>query len=474
MFLEAACILASGLAAAGWQAFHEGAAAQAGGRLLPDGFAVIAAALLAPFILPSLKHRLRRGDNGEAGPRRTSTLMALLPSGGGAARTALAVAALCGGCSQLAAVVAAGALTTTIGMALWILLALVGIAAIRVCAVIVVEWLERLERASESIVILGADDMVAQVARAFCGRCPRARSIHVIPDSRVTGANPEALPAAVRELAAAALADFPDRVIVATQGVASAATSDLLKTFRCRDVQVDLAMRGVPGLPPPGAERVDDEVFLLCLARRSFEGRALVMKLLLDKIVAAALLVFLAPLMLLAAIAIRIETPGPVIFRQTRHGWNGTRFEILKFRTMAWQGPAVGDGSRQTTRDDGRVTGIGRLLRRTSIDELPQLLNVLRGEMSLVGPRPLPVAMRTNGRLGEEIMREYPQRHRAPPGITGLAQVSGCRGPIRTDDELRRRINADLLYINCWSILLDLRILLMTPLRVIFSQDNAF
>jgi Undecaprenyl-phosphate glucose phosphotransferase len=212
------------------------------------------------------------------------------------------------------------------------------------------------------------------------------------------------------------------------------------------------------------------------LASRPIRRWGVVLKTVEDKLIGFLLLLLVLPLVLLAALAIRLESPGPILFRQKRHGWNNTEFDVLKFRTM-WSSaaPQGGDGGRQTQgRNDARITRVGRVLRRTSIDELPQLINVLRGDMSLVGPRPHPVVMRTGDRLGREIVAEYAHRHRVKPGITGWAQVNGLRGATRSEDQVRKRVAHDIEYIENWSILFDLKILVLTPLKLLLDTDNAF
>ena len=198
----------------------------------------------------------------------------------------------------------------------------------------------------------------------------------------------------------------------------------------------------------------------------------LLCKCLLDRLVAAIALFLLIPLLVLIAVIIRIDSAGPVIFRQRRHGCGAREFAILKFRTMRPSDST--DGLRQTLRGDSRITPIGGFLRRTSLDELPQLWNVLNGTMSLVGPRPHPVAMRTEGLLCEEIAPDYQARHSVKPGITGLAQINGSRGATATAEQLRTRVAFDLRYIAAWSLRLDLQILALTPVRLILHRENAF
>lgn len=182
-----------------------------------------------------------------------------------------------------------------------------------------------------------------------------------------------------------------------------------------------------------------------------------------DLIVGACLLVGLMPLMLLVALAVKLDSPGPVLFPQARGGMGSAHFTMLKFRSMRWADGGAGP-VKAAQRDDPRVTRVGRLLRRTSIDELPQLVNVLRGEMSLVGPRPHAVE---HDAAFSEAVREYMVRHRVKPGMTGLAQISGARGGVETPEGLRRRIDLDLWYIDHWSLWLDLMILVRTLFHLV-------
>ena len=216
------------------------------------------------------------------------------------------------------------------------------------------------------------------------------------------------------------------------------------------------------------------EVPLVILANRAIRRWGLVLKAFEDKLLGLLLLLALLPLMGVISLAVRLDSPGPLIFRQRRHGWNNSEFEIFKFRTMRWEPQEPADGMRQTKRNDLRVTRVGAFLRRTSLDELPQLFNVLRGDMSLVGPRPHPVVMRTEERLCREIVADYAHRHRVKPGITGWAQINGCRGATETAEQVRRRTAFDIEYVEKWSLALDLKILALTPVKLIFDGDNAF
>lgn len=188
-----------------------------------------------------------------------------------------------------------------------------------------------------------------------------------------------------------------------------------------------------------------------------------------DKLIVVTAAVFLAPLLLLVAVLIKIDSPGPVLFRQKRFGFNNVEFDVFKFRTMYVSKTEL-VGMQQTTRDDQRVTRVGRFLRRASIDELPQLINVLRGDMSIVGPRAHPVGMLVANQPYQEIVRHYAARHRVKPGITGLAQVNGNRGLVDTPEKAKSRVHYDLFYIEHWSIWLDLSILLRTVIKLPFDK----
>ena len=169
--------------------------------------------------------------------------------------------------------------------------------------------------------------------------------------------------------------------------------------------------------------------------------------------------------MLFIALLVRLSSPGPVIFKQRRYGLDGQEIIVYKFRTMTVT--EDGDSIRQVTRTDNRITPIGRILRRYSLDELPQLINVLQGRMSLVGPRPHAVAHNEEYR---KLIRGYMVRHKVPPGITGLAQVNGCRGETSRVEEMRARVEYDLEYLRRWSPLLDMQILALTVIRLLRDE----
>ena len=193
-----------------------------------------------------------------------------------------------------------------------------------------------------------------------------------------------------------------------------------------------------------------------------------VIKRLFDIAVALIATLLLSPVLLAAALAVRLTSPGPILFRQLREGFNGREFTILKFRTMTAvnHDPTVG-----VERGDPRITRVGRILRRYSLDELPQLLNVMRGEMSLVGPRPYVPGMRVGAHAFKRAVRDYAVRYRMKPGLTGLSQVGGARGRMDSLEKARHGIELDVRYVETWSLLLDLKIMARTVWVCLIAQD---
>jgi polysaccharide biosynthesis protein PslA len=202
-----------------------------------------------------------------------------------------------------------------------------------------------------------------------------------------------------------------------------------------------------------------------------FHFRDRVLKRTLDLAIALPAVFFLAPLLALVAVAIRLDSDGPILFRQKRVGYGNRMFTMFKFRSMRVE-MSDSTGARSASRDDDRITGVGRFIRSTSIDELPQLFNILRGEMSFVGPRPHAIGSLAGNQLFWEVDSRYHHRHACKPGLTGLAQVRGFRGATHRREDLIERLNADLEYVNGWSLGRDLMILLAT-VRVVVHR-NAF
>lgn len=207
---------------------------------------------------------------------------------------------------------------------------------------------------------------------------------------------------------------------------------------------------------------------IVALCETPFQGTQGMIKAISDYTIATLVLILTSPLFIAIAIAIKLTSPGSVIFKQRRYGLDGREIVVYKFRTMAVSEDA--DNIRQATRDDDRITPIGAFLRRTSLDELPQFINVLQGRMSVVGPRPHAVAHNEEYR---PLIKGYMIRHKVNPGITGLAQVLGYRGETKTVDAMQKRIEYDLEYLRNWSITLDFRIILRT-VRLVLSDKMAY
>ncbi len=198
-----------------------------------------------------------------------------------------------------------------------------------------------------------------------------------------------------------------------------------------------------------------------------------VLKTIFDRVVGAAALILLSPVFLATAIAVKLDSPGPVFFKQKRYGFNNEKIEIFKFRSM-YADQLDHQAARQVTRGDARVTRVGRFIRRTSIDELPQLWNVVfKGNLSLVGPRPHAVHAHAANRQYDDVVDGYFARHRVRPGLTGWAQINGWRGETDTPVKIQRRVEHDLAYIENWSLFFDLYILMITPFALI-RTDNAY
>lgn len=208
-----------------------------------------------------------------------------------------------------------------------------------------------------------------------------------------------------------------------------------------------------------------DGMPVVALCETPFYGYRGVVKRLMDLTIATAALIMLAPLLFAVGVLVRLTSPGPAIFKQRRYGLDGQEILVYKFRTMTVQ--EDGESIRQATRDDERITRLGRFLRRYSIDELPQLFNVLEGTMSLVGPRPHAVAHNEQYR---KLIKGYMIRHKVLPGITGLAQVRGCRGETQTLEQMQARVTYDLDYLRHWSPGLDLKIIVQTAVQLLYDR----
>ena len=247
-----------------------------------------------------------------------------------------------------------------------------------------------------------------------------------------------------------------------------------LKTIfeKLRRLPVDLRLSAEPiaaALPIHGISDLG-AVPMLDLAARPLKNWNALAKLIEDEVLGLLLLLLFVPVMAVISLLIKLDSRGPVLFVQERFGFNSNPIRVLKFRTM-YVDRGDTSGAERSVRDDPRVTRVGRVLRALSLDELPQLINVVRGDMSLVGPRPHAIAMRAGDKLYDDAVATYLNRHRVKPGITGWAQINGYRGEVDTLEKARARVEHDLYYIDHWSLWFDLRILLTTAPQLLAHRN---
>jgi Undecaprenyl-phosphate glucose phosphotransferase len=257
------------------------------------------------------------------------------------------------------------------------------------------------------------------------------------------------------------LLPYVDRVVLAVPPQATARISELIEALAPAPNAISLLMEGHDAESEREAhERLLDMPLAHLTGVRRGPMQA-ILKRVIDVGFSTAGLVVLIPALVAIAIAIKLDSPGPVFFKQRRHGYLNEEVLVWKFRSMRTEASDY-SAARQVTADDDRVTPVGRFLRRTSLDELPQLWNVIRGEMSLVGPRPHAIGMLTGGAEASKLVATYAHRHRMKPGLTGWAAVNGSRGPVDTPEAVRRRVSLDLEYVERQSVWLDLAIIART------------
>jgi Undecaprenyl-phosphate glucose phosphotransferase len=319
-------------------------------------------------------------------------------------------------------------------------------------------------RGARRTVILGAGPQAARLVRALRKEDDRSLRLLGVVDDRVPHRTgwPERLPhlGPLEVLLGLIRRGEVDQVIIAYPWSAHSRIADLLDRLACVAVEIRLA----PDLACPLPER-GVAASLPLLRRCPISSWGAGVKAVEDWVLALAALAIAAVPMALISLAIRLDSRGPILFRQRRTGFNGRDFHVLKFRTM-YHEAADHEASVQVREGDPRVTRVGAILRKTSLDELPQIFNVLAGDMSFVGPRPHAPGTRAGNRRFEEVVANYAARHRVKPGLTGLAQVRGWRGATDTEEKLIRRVESDLEYIENWSLWLDIGIILRTLLAV--------
>ncbi|MDH3660087.1 MAG: undecaprenyl-phosphate glucose phosphotransferase [Alphaproteobacteria bacterium] len=360
-------------------------------------------------------------------------------------------------------------------MIVWALITPIFLIVIQRVERVVVATLRQVGFTRRRIAIVGATSQAARLLDHFgCDNVSEFFDLVGVFDDRSIETGPEGSIVAPRgsisELKKICRNEPIDAIVIALPSSDSRRISDTVERlmdvpadiFLSPDlVHFDLALRPSTHLGPIPVTN------LTSLPMRDWAGIA---KWIEDKSIVLIAAILLAPLLLLIALLIKLDSPGPVLFRQRRFGFNNRAFDLYKFRTMEVD-QCDPSGARQTSRNDCRITRIGRILRRTSLDELPQLINVWLGDMSIVGPRAHPIGMMVADQPYHEMVHHYAARHRVKPGITGLAQVNGNRGEVTTRVKAEKRVSYDLFYIENWSIWLDFSIILRTVIKLPFDRS---
>ncbi|MBA4792480.1 MAG: exopolysaccharide biosynthesis polyprenyl glycosylphosphotransferase [Phenylobacterium sp.] len=348
----------------------------------------------------------------------------------------------------------------------WTLAAFLGLYALHTTWWLLVRRWRGDGRLTPNVVVVGA----TPAAERLIAHAMRSRELNVLGvfDDRLARA-PQAMRGVpvlgdTRALLEHRIMPYVDRVIVAVPAGARHRVREVIQALRPLPNEIALLLEDedleTTGREARRSSRVRDIPLARIAGPPRHLGRAVV-KRTLDLTAGGLALILALPLMALLALAIRLDSPGPIFFRQRRQGFNNEEIVVWKFRSMRHEA-ADAHATRQVQADDDRVTRVGRFIRATSLDELPQLLNVLKGEMSLVGPRPHAIGMMTGDVESARLVAEYAHRHRMKPGMTGWAAINGSRGPVDTPEEVRRRVELDVEYIERQSLWLDLYIMAMT------------
>ena len=350
----------------------------------------------------------------------------------------------------------------------WFSMSAIGLFVLHAAAVRVIRRLSALGWFSRLAVVYGNGDVARTLLKKFEGTPGSIKVIGIFDDAPEKSENALPVAGGLSDLIAFGQHNQFDEIIIALPTTDQARVPNLVEQLSL--LPVDIRFCPSPtALRRPAKALLDYEgLTVLELESRPFAGWGPIIKMLEDRIIGSIALFCLMPIILLIAAAIKLDSRGPVIFKQRRHGFNHNVFTVYKFRTMnvADDGPNV----IQATRNDPRVTRVGRFLRKMSLDELPQLFNVLKGDMSLVGPRPHALS---HNEYYSSKLRRYASRHKVKPGITGWAQIHGFRGETDTPEKMRLRVEHDLYYIENWSLWLDLKILVATPFFG-FVNRNAY
>jgi len=369
-------------------------------------------------------------------------------------------------------------IVSRVWIATWFLTGLGALAIERIALARITFQIAKAGRLARRAVVVGGGEFGHQLLRSFGGAENSEISMLGVFDDRGDDRSPltvEGFPKLgnVDDLVEFARHTRIDLVIFALPITAETRILQMLRKLWVLPIDIRLSAHANRLRFRPRSYSYVGKVPVLDLFDKPIADWDVVIKLAFDKIVGAAALIVLSPILLATAIAVKLDSRGPILFKQRRYGFNNELVEVYKFRSMYVE-EADATASRLVTRDDPRVTRVGRIIRKYSLDELPQLFNVVfKGNLSLVGPRPHAVHAKAADRQYDEVVDGYFARHRVRPGITGWAQVNGWRGETDTHEKIQQRVEHDLYYIENWSILFDLYILATTPLALIKSK-NAF
>ncbi len=360
----------------------------------------------------------------------------------------------------------------------WFSFTLVLIGFERICFNIITLRLTRAGKLDRRTVVVGASEAGDELLQQLTHETETDLRIIGVFDDRTDLRVPDVIAGYPRLGTVTDLVEFArhsriDLVIFALPITAEQRILQMLRKLWVLPVDIRLAAHSNKLRFRPRSYSYIGSVPVLDIFDKPIAGWDVVIKLIFDKIVGSICLVLLSPMMLLIALAIKLDTNGPVFFKQKRHGFNNELIDVYKFRSMYVE-MQDDRAEKQVTRSDPRVTRVGRFIRRTSLDELPQLINVVfKGNLSLVGPRPHAVYAKAADRQYDEVVEGYFARHRVRPGITGWAQVNGWRGETDTPEKIQHRVEHDLYYIENWSLLFDIYILAITPFALV-KAENAY
>ena len=361
---------------------------------------------------------------------------------------------------------------------IWVLLVAFCVFTCRIAFQSVLDWAATRGVVGRNIVVVGVSTQAAKFLGQLANKEFQFSRLIGVFDDRVDGARVDLsmlscpILGDTDGLLRFARSNHIDDIVIALPWTADARIVELVKKLKVLPVNVKLALDLVAYDFLPAGDCLSDNLPTLTVVKKPLSDWRYVYKVLQDRILSVLFLFVLAPLFVFIAIAIKMESSGPIFFRQPREGFNNKTITIWKFRTM-YHDQSDFLANKLAVKNDRRVTRIGRFLRKSSLDELPQLFNVLSGEMSIVGPRPHASQAKAAGRFYGDVVDGYTSRHRVKPGITGWAQVNGWRGSTDTEEQIERRVQHDLYYIENWSILFDVKIIALTVLET-FRARNAY